>query len=212
MQVTQNFIHKFAPIYSSCNLFLTLTLMNLSIDKSWTLFIDRDGVINRRPGAHYVSSWEKFEFLPGVRKAMALFSNMFGRIVIVTNQQGVGKKMMSVGSLRRIHSAMLREIEKAGGKVDAVYFCPDLEEKQDNCRKPDRFMADKAKNDFPDIDFNKSIMAGDTENDMLFGKNVGMTTVLINTNHFSSPDEMADIVFEDLISFASSLISNDLNK
>ena len=178
-----------------------------SPDKTWTLFLDRDGVINRRPPGDYVKQWSEFMFLPGVPGALAQLSKIFGRIIIVTNQQGIGKGLMTYEDLQTIHRRMVNEIEKAGGRIDAIYYCPDLEEKPDNCRKPAKTMAVKAKNDFHDIDFTKSIMAGDTENDMLFGKNAGMTTVLINTNGMEDPGRLADFVFPDLPAFARTLVA-----
>ena len=177
-------------------------IKGFSPDKTWTLFIDRDGVINRRPAGDYVKQWDEFEFLPGVPEAMARLSDIFGRIIVVTNQQGIGKGLMTAEDLEEIHRMMVDEIEKKGGRIDVIYYCPDLEDDPDNCRKPGTVMAERAKTDFPDIDFSKSIMAGDTENDMLFGKNAGMMSVLINTNDIPQDEIFADAVFPDLISFA----------
>ncbi|NOX86952.1 MAG: HAD family hydrolase [Chlorobi bacterium] len=179
-------------------------MKELSPDKSWTLFIDRDGVINRRPVGDYVKKWDEFEFLPGVPEALAQLSGIFGRIIVVTNQQGIGKGLMTSGDLEEIHRKMVDKIGKAGGRIDAIYFCPDLEGEAENCRKPGTGMAERAKADFPEIDFSRSIMAGDTENDMLFGKNAGMITVLINTNDIPVNEIPSDAVFPNLISFAGS--------
>ncbi|HDO26857.1 MAG TPA: HAD-IIIA family hydrolase [Bacteroidetes bacterium] len=187
-----------------------MNFKNLLLDKTWTLFLDRDGVINRRPVNDYVTQWDEFEFLPGVVRALSIFSSLFGKIIMVTNQQGIGKNLMTTEDLEIIHTKLLSKIKKAGGRMDAVYFCPDLENKPANCRKPGISMALKAKADFPEIDFNKSIMAGDTENDILFGKNAGMKTVLINTNGISVNENFADAVFPDLISFAESLGKENL--
>ena len=179
-----------------------MDINKLQTDKTWTLFLDRDGVINRRPVNDYVKRWDEFEFLPGVTGAVVRLSEIFGRIIIITNQQGIGKGLMTAGELENIHRKMVSEIENAGGRIDAVYFCPDLEAQPDNCRKPGTVMAERAKRDFPEIDFSKSVMAGDTENDMLFGKNAGMKTVLINTNHIEVDQGLADFVFDDLNEFA----------
>jgi len=67
----------------------------MQIDKSWTLFLDRDGVINKKIDNDYVKAWEQFEFLPGVIEALKILSAKFGKIIIVTNQQGVGRQLMS---------------------------------------------------------------------------------------------------------------------
>lgn len=179
------------------------------INKSWTLFLDRDGVINRRPVDDYVKSWDEFEFLPGVLEAIKILSAVFGRIIVVTNQQGIGKGLMTVEGLATIHQKMISEIEKNGGRVDAVYFCPNLKGENENCRKPGTAMAELAKKDFPEIDFRKSIMAGDMESDMFFGKNAGMKTVFINTNRLNFPANLADAEFPNLLIFSQKISAND---
>ncbi len=167
--------------------------MNLSdyhIDKSWTLFLDRDGVINERLVDDYVKTWQEFEFLPGVKEALAKLAKIFGRIIIVSNQQGIGKGLMTEQDLEYIHAEMLAEIEEASGRLDAIYFCPELKENDPECRKPNPGMAYQAQQDFPEIDFGKSLMVGDSESDMAFGKRLGMQCVFIgarekNTKHNS---------------------------
>lgn len=173
------------------------------MDKSWTLFLDRDGVINRRLVDDYVKSWDTFAFLPDVPEAIAHFSDQFGRIVIVTNQQGIGKGLMAEINLQDTHYQMVVEVEKAGGRIDKVYFCP--HHRQDNCacRKPRIGMAEQAKRDFPEIDFAKSIMIGDTPSDIEFGKRAGMRTVFVSTTEHAPPH--ADLQVVSLAAFASKL-------
>lgn len=149
------------------------------IDKRWTLFLDRDGVINKRIVGGYVTEPSAFHFLPGVLQSLNTFSKIFGKIIVVTNQQGIGKGLMTVEHLNRVHHFMLKQIREKGGRVDAIYFCPDLSDKPDNCRKPGVKMAMQAKKDFSDIEFSKSIMVGDSLTDIEFGKNAGMFTVYI---------------------------------
>lgn len=145
-----------------------------------TLFLDRDGVINRRlPGA-YVRSWEEFTFLDGVLPALAALRPFFKYIVIVTNQQGIAKGLMTEDDLEGIHRRMLAAIRENGGAVSAVYHCPDAATVRPNCRKPGPAMARQAQRDFPDIDFRRSIMIGDSRSDMEFGKGLGMHTVLVS--------------------------------
>lgn len=145
------------------------------------LFLDRDGVINRRlPGA-YIQKWDQFEFLDGVLEALALLAPLFHPIVVVTNQQGIGKGLMTSSDLERIHQKMLEEVALSGGRIDAVYFCGDLSSKQPNCRKPNSIMAYQAKKKFTQIKFSDSIMIGDSLSDIAFGANLDMTTVLIET-------------------------------
>ncbi len=172
-----------------------------NIDNTWTLFLDRDGVINKRLIDDYIKKWEAFEFLPGVLNAIAVFSKIFGRIIIVTNQQGVGRGWMNEEALITIHQKMIAAIEKAGGRVDAIYYCTDLKDKPGNCRKPSVEMFERAKNDFPEIVASKSIMAGDSQSDMDFGKNAGMFTVFIG-----GYNKTANVCFDSLYEFADAIL------
>lgn len=181
-----------------------MNLKDCNINKSWTLFLDRDGVINKRLIDDYVKSWDEFEFLPGVKEAMKIFAGIFGRIIIVSNQQGVGKGLMSDEDVDKIHLLMKLEIESSGGRIDNMYFCPGLSENNPLCRKPNPGMAIQAKEDHPEIIFTKSIMAGDSFSDMEFGKNLEMLTVFL-TEKPEMNSVVADLKFPDLLSFARSL-------
>ena len=178
-------------------------MMN-KMDKNWTLFLDRDGVINRRLLDDYVKSWAEFVFLPGVPEAIASFSERFGRIVVVTNQQGIGKGLMTESDLHSIHHQMVLDIQKAGGRIDKVYFCP--HHRQDNCacRKPRIGMAKQAKADFPEIDWRRSIMVGDTPSDIEFGRNAGMRTVFVSAHEHAPPH--ADLQVASLAAFKDYII------
>ena len=151
------------------------------IDFSWTLFLDRDGVINKRFLGDYVKKVDDFQIEKGVFEFLNFANLSFHKIIVVTNQQGVGKGIMTEGDLEEIHRFMIDSIEKKGGRIDHVYSATNLKDAENNIRKPHSFMGHKAKNDYPTIDFNKSIMIGDTNSDILFGKNLGMKTILINS-------------------------------
>ena len=138
-----------------------------------TLFLDRDGVINRLRPNDYVKNWEEFEFMPGMLDRLARWSGRFRRILVVTNQRGVGKGIMSLDDLNRIHDRMIEEIEHHGGRIDRVYFGTALSPDDPN-RKPQTGMAQQARIDFPDIDFARSLMIGDSESDRQFARNAGM--------------------------------------
>ena len=174
-----------------------------------SLFLDRDGVINHRPPADYVKKREEFKFLPGVLEALKLLSDRFQRIIIVTNQQGIGKNLMTHEDLKSVHQNMLDEIKVNGGRIDGIYYCPDLDTKQNSCRKPGVRMAEMAKNDFPEIDLNNSLMAGDTASDMAFGRNTGMKTILIGEQDETIKKDLVDYHFHSLFDFAKSLSAND---
>jgi histidinol-phosphate phosphatase family protein len=151
----------------------------INIDQDWTLFLDRDGVINKRLPNDYVKSFDQFHFEENVLEAIAEFTPLFQRIIIVTNQQGIAKGLMSEKDLINLHNQMCSEIVKFGGKIDAVFFAPGFKSKENMLRKPNTGMAQLAKNQFPEINFKKSIMAGDTDSDMVFGKKLGMISVQI---------------------------------
>lgn len=172
------------------------------INKDWTLFLDRDGVINVRIIDGYVTKIEEFEFLPNVIEALKIFKEKFKYIIVATNQQGVGKGIMKFEDVETVHQFMVQQVAENGGKIDKVYFCPQLKSVPDNYRKPSPKMAFFAKNDFPDIDLSKSIMIGDMNSDVEFGKNAGMKTIFIGDNELNlTPDDR----FETLYDFAKTL-------
>ena len=184
-----------------------MTLRSLNISKDWTLFLDRDGVINHRLVDDYVKTWEDFRFLDGVLEAMKTFNQIFGNIVVVTNQQGVGKGLMKAETLEEIHRKMILEVNDHGGRIDKIYYCPDLRTSGSFNRKPQVGMGLKAKKDFSQINFKKSIMAGDSLSDMEFGKRLKMNTVWISTVEFQpmKHPRLIDFAFDSLFSFSKNL-------
>jgi len=176
------------------------------IDNTWTLFLDRDGVINQRTPGAYVTDIEEFEFIDGVLNALRFFATIFEKIVVVTNQQGVGKGLMTETQLVQIHRHMQAQIEQAGGRIDAIYYCPELAEDNPECRKPNTGMAHQAQADFPEIDFEKSIMVGDSATDMEFAFRLGMKTVFIQTkpeDAAAAKDLPIDFRCDTLMEFAT---------
>ena len=91
-----------------------------------TLFLDRDGVINRWLPGDYVHSWEQFAFLPGIRECLRKWAAKFRHVILVSNQRGVGKGKISQAELDAVHARMLEEISAAGGRIDAIYTCSEL--------------------------------------------------------------------------------------
>jgi D-glycero-D-manno-heptose 1,7-bisphosphate phosphatase len=176
------------------------------IDKTWTLFLDRDGVINHEKDADYIRNWGEFRFYKGVPEAMSVFAQKFHRILIVTNQKGIGRGLMTDYDLREIHLNMTGMIEAKGGRVDKIYYSADLDDNSPN-RKPNPGMGWKARHDFPEIDFAKALMVGNTMGDMLFGKNLGTYTVFIpSTKPMPElPNPLIDAVFPDLYAIAKAL-------
>jgi histidinol-phosphate phosphatase family protein len=171
-----------------------------NIDASWTLFLDRDGVINQRKMGGYITSKSEFAFEEGVLDAIAVFDKVFQHIFVVTNQQGIGKGIMTEADLFDIHRFMVQKIDENGGRITQCYFAPELKNAENSTRKPSSAMALRAKSEFQTIDFEKSIMVGDTDTDILFGKSLQMKTVRIQTVEPIKVE--ADVTVNSLIELA----------
>ena len=158
-----------------------------------TLFLDRDGVINRKVEGDYVRSWDQFEFLPGSISALSHLAPVFDRIIVLTNQRGIALGFYTKETLQAIHNKMCSTISEKGGRVDAVYYCPHGDGDKCGCRKPAPGLAKRAKEDFPEIDFRRSIVIGDSSRDVDLGRGLGMVTVGVGEGDFK-----ADLRFPSL--------------
>lgn len=181
-----------------------------TIDKTWTLFLDRDGVLNTHRPLDYVKSMEEFEWIDGSKIAAAKLSNLFGRTFIVTNQQGIGKGLMTTMELEKIHFHIQDDIKLLGGRIDEIYYCPHLAEYKSNCRKPKIGMALKAKMEYPEIDLKKSIMIGDMGSDMEFGRTIGSFNILVENKKIETPidESLYDLKIENLAQLQIFYIKN----
>lgn len=180
-------------------------LKDFLFNEDWTLFLDRDGVINERLIGDYVKYPEEFRFISGVPEAIASLSKIFGRIIVVTNQQGIGKELMTEEDLRIIHDIMVKGVEDVGGYINKIYYSPDLEREGSILRKPNTGMAIKAQQEFPEIDFKKSVIVGDGLHDMEFGRRLGMMRIFICPETEVPKEKEWDERFDSLPAFAKSL-------
>jgi len=180
-------------------------------DKTWTLFLDRDGVINVESVGSYITSWDEFVFHEGVQESLRSLSRVFGNIVIVSNQRGVGRGVMTIESLREIHANMKAAIEDHGGRIDKIYAATATAD-EDRNRKPNPGMALQAQEDLPNIDFKKSVMIGNSLSDMEFGKRLGMHNIFLTTKHepFTLPHDLIDEQFSSLYAWATRLIPAEM--
>ncbi len=176
--------------------------MIFEVDKSWTLFLDRDGVINKRKIDGYIEEVDEFDFLENVLDAMIIAQKKFNRIVVVTNQQGIGKGIMTEGQLDVVHAFMQQNVMEVGGRIDRCYHASALEKENSPLRKPNPGMGMLAKKEFPEIDFSKSIMVGDSDSDIEFGIHLGMKTVRIGGEN-KNPE--ADLHVDSLFNFMKQL-------
>lgn len=176
------------------------------VDESWTLFLDRDGVINEERANDYVQDWSQFIFSSGVLHTFKKLSDRFGKVVVVSNQRGVGRGIMTEAALQSIHLEMQREVEIVGGRIDGIFYCTDTDAKSFN-RKPNPGMALQAQQTFPSIDFSRSVMVGNKPSDMRFGRAAGMFTVFIASTNPDQvfPHDDIDKMYPSLQAFAESL-------
>jgi histidinol-phosphate phosphatase family protein len=181
------------------------------IDKSWTIFLDRDGVINHEKHNDYIHTWAEFVFYEGVLEAFQVFAGKFKHIIIVTNQKGVGKGLTKLEDLYQIHANLEHAVQDTGGRIDAIYYCSDMDD-DSPFRKPNPGMGLQAVQQFPGIDLNKAIMVGNTISDMEFGRNLGVLTVFLPTTRqdVNLEDSRIDAVYDSLISFARALPADKL--
>ena len=167
----------------------TLTLKPLTLSPATkmpaslptTIFLDRDGVINEKmPEGDYVKSWSEFHFLPGALEAIRILAGIAPRLIVVSNQRGIAQGIMSEQDLFDIHENMVSEIRQAGGRIDSIYHCP--HEKQScKCRKPETGLFGKARQEFPEIDFGRAVVVGDSLADLDAASRLSCTPVLLTT-------------------------------
>ncbi len=176
------------------------------IDPSWTLFLDRDGVINEEAVGSYITSWPDFRFCSGSLEAIARLGGIFGKVIVVTNQRGVGRGVMDMDTLREIHQNMHHEVTESGGRIDRIYAATAVSD-DDHNRKPNTGMGLQSREDFPEIEFRKSIMVGNSLSDMEFGKRLGMHTVFLTTKSgpYEQMEDLIDEQFPDLAAWSLAL-------
>jgi histidinol-phosphate phosphatase family protein len=169
------------------------------IDSTWSLFLDRDGVINERIWDGYVLNYNQFQFRKGTLEAIAKFKTIFNHIFVITNQQCVGKGILTFQELHTIHSKMKSQIIENQGVITDVFVATELKNSSPFRRKPATIMGQEAKEKYPDVNFTKSIMIGDTDSDIKFGKDLGMKTIRVKSKE--EEGITADANINDLMHF-----------
>ena len=165
------------------------------------VFLDRDGVINRKPPeGDYVTRWEDFHILPGVAEGIALLNRASFSVIIVTNQRCIAKGLMSAAELEKMHERMTELLGKAGAIVDGTFYCPHEIEPACDFRKPAPGMLVNAARSHG-IDLSASWMIGDSEIDVEAGRNAGCKTVRLMPAAEALPGTLcqADIVAATLL-------------
>ncbi|MBI5305146.1 MAG: D-glycero-beta-D-manno-heptose 1,7-bisphosphate 7-phosphatase [Chloroflexi bacterium] len=143
------------------------------------IFLDRDGVINVNRADH-VKSWDEFVFLPGALEALRDLAASEFVIIVTTNQAAIARGMTSEVVVRDIHARMSTAIARAGGRVDAIYFCPHRPEDACACRKPETGMYRDAARALG-IDTTRSYVIGDAQADVDAARAIGAQGILVLT-------------------------------
>jgi len=147
-----------------------------------TVFVDRDGVVNRKlPEGRYVTTWKEFQILPHVVESIARLNGAGLRVVLVSNQRGIALGLYTEADVRAIHKAFEALLTAAGAHVDGFYYCPH-DHNQCNCRKPLPGLFEQATADLPAIAADSSVMIGDSISDIEFGRNLGMKTIFVDAD------------------------------
>ena len=159
-----------------------------------TVFLDRDGTLNVDTG--YVKSPDDFTVLPGVGAALARLKQVGARLVVVTNQSGLGRGYFTSRDLEAIHSKLRLVLAEDGVTLDGLYFCPHHPDDHCNCRKPARGMIDRAHAELK-VDLSRAYVIGDSIRDIELAKQVGAQSLLVMTGP-SGAEALADLMARDL--------------
>jgi D-glycero-D-manno-heptose 1,7-bisphosphate phosphatase len=156
-----------------------LPLTEAFLARRLTVMLDRDGVLNKKPPkAHYVRTWDEFEWLAGAKEALRLFTAAGYRVVVVSNQAGIARGAMTEAALTHIHERMKAEAAQAGGQIEAVYCCLHDWDEGCECRKPKPGMLFQAQRDFH-LDLSRTLFIGDDERDAQAAAAAGCPSVLV---------------------------------
>ena len=157
--------------------------------KTPAVFLDRDGVINvNRPD--HVKSWTEFEFLPGALAALARLAALNLPVIVVTNQAIVNRGMVPQPVVDEINCRMAAEIVRAGGRIDAVIYCPHRPEEACRCRKPQPGLLLEAARRYR-LDLRRSVLIGDALSDIEAGQAAGCQTILVLTGRGAEQHALA---------------------
>lgn len=178
------------------------------------IILDRDGVINEDSDA-YIKSPEEWHAIPGSIQAIGRLNHAGYRVVIATNQSGVGRGLFDIDTLGKIHEKMCTQLEEAGATVESIFYCPHTPEDGCDCRKPlpGLFLDIQRRLGKP---LDGVYAVGDSLRDLQAAESVRATPILVKTGKgvrtLESDDEVLQraLHFDDLYSFVDALLSGDL--
>lgn len=164
------------------------------------LFLDRDGVITEVPSSEGKTGGGTLHFLPGVLSVFPILGTLFRYIFVVTNQQPVAYGRLNLEQLQLLHGRLRDEVDKGGGRIDAIYASTSSVSSGSLMHKPAVGMGLAARRNFPGFNFRHSVMVGDRRSDMEFGKRLGMVTFLVGANPYAlAPPLVVDYAISSLV-------------
>ncbi|MGB7062393.1 MAG: D-glycero-beta-D-manno-heptose 1,7-bisphosphate 7-phosphatase [Candidatus Zixiibacteriota bacterium] len=172
-------------------------------------FLDRDGTIIEEKD--FIKTADQIEFVPGSIDAIKMLRSLGYKIVVVSNQSGIGRGILTEKMVTDVNASFLRRLEEQGAPADGLYFCPHHPYDNCDCRKPKTGMIQRAVRELK-LDLRDAVVVGDKLADIQLGKNIGATTVLVLTGYGrkaldkltdSNPDGEPDFVAENLLGAAS---------
>jgi len=143
----------------------------------YTIFLDRDGVINM-DSPNYIKNESEFEFIPKSPEAIALLNENGFSVIVITNQSLIGRKMADQKDLDAIFKKMEKGVEKLGGRIKDIFFCPHTPKDNCLCRKPNPGLILEAKKKY-NLDLDHSLMIGDSAKDIECARNAGCSKALL---------------------------------
>jgi D-glycero-D-manno-heptose 1,7-bisphosphate phosphatase len=177
------------------------------ISKSPAVFVDRDGTIME--DVNYCSDPKQVRIFPGTREALRCLKSNGFKLIIITNQSGIGRGFFTLEQYRAVEAEVLRQL--GNGLIDASYFCPDIPGQHSSYRKPAPGMILQAAREHR-IDLSRSFFIGDKEIDAECGRNAGVRTIRIQTGvEHDLTGSIADWVAPDLTN-AAKIILDRLNE
>lgn len=163
--------------------------------KGVTVFLDRDGTLNRDTG--YIKTPDELHLLPGVVEAIARLNHAGIRLVLVTNQSGIARGWLTSQTLEAIHARLGEQLSQGGAWLDGIYHCPHHPDEGCTCRKPLTGMITRAVKDLG-IDLSRAYVVGDQKRDAELAQRIGARSVMVTTGPATDSAMCADYVASSL--------------
>ncbi|MFH1874302.1 MAG: HAD family hydrolase [Pseudomonadota bacterium] len=159
--------------------------------KNKAIFLDRDGTLNYDPG--YLDDPDKLKLLPGVGEGLKILQDAGFKLVVITNQAGIGRAKFTEKTLQKIHERLKELLKAYSVELTAIYYCPHHPDENCNCRKPKTGMVDLAVREH-NLDLKKSFVIGDDKCDQVLAKNLNCPFVEVGGDEFKNIKEAANYI------------------